>query len=72
MVYIGNILISHAELKDNQEIRLCYDGNNVTHITSEDNLGKQSGDLKINRPNGTTVFVDCAEVKYMIIGRRFI
>lgn len=74
MVYIGNIIKAYSELSDDEEIILKYDGGDgETRILSDDKLEKMNGDLKISRTKPKcAVIVDCAEVKYMTISRRWL
>jgi len=73
MVYIGNIITVHELLADDEEIQLIYGGDNITRIWKDDQLEKCRGDLKITRDNPKcTLIVDCAEVKYLIVTKRWL
>ena len=59
------------DLTEHEEIVLSFGYDYEVTIQPQHKLEKCSGDLKIIKENAV-VFIDCAEVKYMIIHRRFL
>lgn len=69
MVYMGNIIKEHMDMKSDELICLMFQSDRRVFIEKNYILERCNGDLKITAEYGCKCYIDCAEVENMIIAK---